>query len=96
LRGVLTGIGHSAEFFANVLQAQDLHALAGARVVAMEPAAVARVTRMPQAELLALIDNDPLLGQPVRQFASFAGMDILSDADLGRIGSWQPSASRRP
>jgi malonate decarboxylase beta subunit len=86
LHGLLAGVGHSAEFFANVLQATDLHALGDARVVAMEPAAVARVTRLPQADLQALIENDPLLGQPVRHFARFAGMDILSNADIARLG----------
>jgi malonate decarboxylase gamma subunit len=86
LCGLLAGVGHSAEFFANVLQAKELHALAGAQVVAMEPAAIARVTRLPQAELLALVENDPLLGQPVRHFASFAGMDVVPDADPNRFG----------
>ena len=86
LSGLLAGVGHSAEFFANVLQATKHYALADARVVAMEPAAVARVTRLPQAELAALIENDPLLGQPVRHFARFAGMEILPDADPGRLG----------
>ncbi len=82
LRGLLAGVGHSAEFFSHVLQASDVRALAGARVVAMEPAALARVTRLPEAELAALIEGDPLLGHPVRHFARWAGMDeILSDAN---------------
>ena len=87
LRGLLSGVGHSAEFFANVLQASELHALSDARVVAMEPAAVARVTRLPEAELLSLIENDPLLGQPVRHFARFAGMQIVPDADIERLAA---------
>jgi malonate decarboxylase beta subunit len=87
LRGLLAGVGHSAEFFAHVLQASERYALPDARVVAMEPAAIARVTHLPQAELLALIENDPLLGQPVRHFAGFAGMAIVPDADLDRIGA---------
>jgi len=86
LVGLLAGVGHSAEFFANVLQAPKLLALADARVVAMEPAAAAKVTRLPQAELLALIEDDPLLGQPVRHFARFAGLDIVPDADPRRLG----------
>ena len=85
LHGLLAGVGHSAELFANVLQATDLHALADARVVAMEPAAVARVTGLPQADLQALIENDPLLGQPVRHFARFAGMGILPNVDAVRL-----------
>jgi hypothetical protein len=72
LQGLLAGIGHSAEFFANVLQATKLHALTDARVVAMEPAAVARVTRLPQAELMALIENDALRGGPARSVTSRA------------------------
>jgi hypothetical protein len=68
-----------------VLQASELYALADARVVAMEPAAIARVTRLPQSELMALIEDDSVLGQPVRHFARFAGMDIIPEADLARL-----------
>ena len=75
LIGLLSGVGHSAEFFSHVLQASQVCALADARVVAMEPAAVARVTRLPQSELAALIESDALLGHPVRHFARWAGMD---------------------
>jgi biotin-independent malonate decarboxylase gamma subunit len=86
LRGLLSGVGHSAEFFSHVLQAQKIDALAGARVVAMEPAALARVTRLPQTDLAALIENDPLLGHPVRHFARWAGMaDLLPDANPARV-----------
>ena len=86
LRGLLTGIGHSAAFFANALQAQEVYALADARVVAMEPAAVARVTRLPESELAGMIENDPLLGQPVRHFARWGGIaEILPDADPDRL-----------
>ena len=86
LRGLLTGIGHSAAFFANALQAPEVYALAGARVVAMEPAAIARVTRLPEPELAALIENDPLLGQPVRHFARWGGIaEILPDANRDRL-----------
>ena len=84
--GLLSGVGHSAEFFANVLQAKELRALDDARVIAMEPAAIARVTRLPQAEVLALIEDDPLLGQPTRHFARLAGMETVPDSDPGRIG----------
>jgi hypothetical protein len=86
LRGLLTGIGHSAAFFANALQATEVYAVADARVVAMEPAAVARVTRLPESELATLIENDPLLGQPVRHFASWGGIaEILPDIDRDRL-----------
>jgi malonate decarboxylase beta subunit len=86
LRGLLTGVGHSAAFFANALQAQEVYALADARVVAMEPAAIARVTRLPEREIVALIENDPLLGQPVRHFARWGGIaEILPDADPDRL-----------
>ena len=86
LRGLLTGVGHSAEFFTHVLQAPEIGALASARVVAMEPAGIARVTRLPERELAALIENDALLGHPVRHFAKWAGIaDILPEADLARL-----------
>jgi hypothetical protein len=86
LRGLLTGVGHSAEFFTHVLQAPEIGVLANARVIAMEPAAIARVTRLPERELAALIENDALLGHPVRHFAQWAGIvDILPEADSGRL-----------
>ena len=86
LRGFLSGVGHSAEFFSHVLQAPQVCALAGARVVAMEPTALARVTRLPEAGLAALIENDPLLGHPVRHFARWAGeVEILPDANPDRL-----------
>jgi biotin-independent malonate decarboxylase gamma subunit len=86
LRGLLSGVGHSAEFFSHVLQAQKIDALADARVVAMELAALARVTRLPQTDLAALVENDPLLGHPVRHFARWAGMAaLLPDANPGRL-----------
>ncbi len=86
LRGLLTGVGHSAAFFANALQATEVYALTGARVVAMETAAVARVTRLPESELAALIEDDPLLGHPVRHFARWGGIaQILPDVDRERL-----------
>ena len=84
LVGLLAGIGHSAAFFANALQAPRLYALRGARVVAMEPSAVARVTGLPAGDL---IENDPLLGQPVRHFAAQGGVAaIIDDASLTALG----------
>jgi malonate decarboxylase beta subunit len=78
--GLLAGTGHSAAFFANALQAPELLALSGARVIAMEPSAIARVTGLPAA---ALIENDPLLGQPVRHLAALGGVDrIVDEADI--------------
>ncbi len=86
LRGLVTGVGHSAAFFANALQAPEVYALAGARIVAMEPVALARVTRLPESEIAALIENDPLLGHPVRHFAHWGGIaEILPDADPERF-----------
>jgi malonate decarboxylase beta subunit len=84
--GLLTDTGHSAAFFASALQATRVYALAGARVVAMEPAAIARVTRLDAARLAALIEDDPLLGQPVRHFAAWGGVaGILPDAGRDRL-----------
>jgi len=75
--GLLCGSGHSAAFFVNALQGSRLFAVADARVVAMEPAAIARVTGR---DVAALIDDDPLLGQPVRHFAALGGVDGVVDA----------------
>jgi malonate decarboxylase beta subunit len=80
LVGLLAGTGHSAAFFSNALQAERLYALASARVVAMEPAALARVTGLAAG---SLIEDDPLLGQPVRHFAAQGGITaIIDDATL--------------
>ncbi|HET9668631.1 MAG TPA: biotin-independent malonate decarboxylase subunit gamma [Casimicrobiaceae bacterium] len=84
LVGLLAGIGHSAAFFSNALQADRLYALSAARVVAMEPAAVARVTGIAAA---SLVEDDPLLGQPVRHFAAQGGVTaILEEATLDAMG----------
>jgi hypothetical protein len=77
--GLLAGTGHSAAFFANALQAPRLDALASARVVAMEPKAIARVTRLPADRIAALIDDDALVGHPVRCFAQWGGVTRVVD-----------------
>ena len=83
IAGALIGIGHSAAFFANALQADRLCAVAGARVIAMDPAAIARVTGV-NAE--RMIEHDPLMGQPVRHFAALGGVDaMLEHAAPSRI-----------
>lgn len=74
--GLLVGCGHSAAFFVNALQAATLDALRGARVEAMAPEAIARVTRLPAEALAALIEGDALLGQPVRHLAAQGGVDM--------------------
>ncbi|HSC22220.1 MAG TPA: biotin-independent malonate decarboxylase subunit gamma [Casimicrobiaceae bacterium] len=83
IEGLLAGVGHSAAFFVNALQASVLHALASSRVVAMEPSAIARVTGIDAADL---IENDPLLGQPIRHFAALGGATIVDDASLEALG----------
>jgi hypothetical protein len=83
IEGLLAGVGHSAAFFVNGLQAPVLYALASSRVIAMEPAAIGRVTGIAAA---ALIENDPLLGQPVRHFAALGGATIIEDASLEALG----------
>lgn len=86
LIGLLAGVGHGAAFFANTLQAPQVYALPDARVVAMDPAAIARVTGRDAAELAALIEDDPLVGQPVRHFAAWGGIaSILPDASRDRL-----------
>jgi biotin-independent malonate decarboxylase gamma subunit len=86
VRGALTGIGHSAAFFASALQADAVYALEEARVVAMEPAAIARVLGIPASQIDSLVEDDPLLGQPVRNFAQWGAIaDVLSDASALRV-----------
>ncbi|MEO8305774.1 MAG: biotin-independent malonate decarboxylase subunit gamma [Betaproteobacteria bacterium] len=86
VHGILTGIGHSAAFFATTLQAPHVDALASSRVVAMEPAAIARVLRRPESEIAALVETDAVIGQPVRHFASWGGIArILPDVDVESV-----------
>ena len=80
MEALLTGTGHSAAFFANALQADRVSALPGARVVAMEVPAMARVLRLDPAKLAALVEDDPLLGQPVRHFAALGGATIVGES----------------
>jgi len=81
VRGALTDIGHSAAFFATALQADEVYALESSRVVAMEPAAIARVLGLPAAQIDALVESDPLVGHPVRQFARWGAIaEIVPDA----------------
>jgi len=82
--GVVDGIGHSAAFFANALQADRLYALPGARIVAMEPQAIARVTGMDGSLLARAIDDDPLLGHLARHFAALGGLAMISAMDEAR------------
>jgi len=84
--GVLAGTGHSAAFFVNALQAPNVYALPQARVVAMEPAAIARVTGLDPAELMTLIEEDPALGHPVRHFGAWGGIKrIVPEMDRERL-----------
>ena len=84
LIGLITGVGHSAAFFSNALQASTLYALAPSRVVAMEPSAIVKVTGLPAGNL---IENDSLLGQPVRHFFAQGGVAaIVPDASLASLG----------
>jgi malonate decarboxylase gamma subunit MdcE len=84
--GVLTGTGRGAAFFANALQSLRVYATENARVVAMEPAAIAGVMRRDPAQLAALIEDDPLLGHPVRHFAAWGGIEeILPAAEAAAL-----------
>jgi biotin-independent malonate decarboxylase beta subunit len=81
--GLLAGCGHSAAFFVNALQAATLDALAFARIEAMAPEAIARVTRLPAAALAALIEDDALMGQPVRHLAALGGVARMHSTMTG-------------
>jgi malonate decarboxylase beta subunit len=90
LLGLLAGCGHSAAFFVNALQAATLDALASARIEAMAPDAIARVTRLPATALAALIEGDALMGQPVRHLETLGGVarthaNLTSAALLARV-----------
>ena len=88
--GVLTGVGHSAAFFVNALQADVRLALADARVVAMAPEAIRRVTGVSGDG-----DDDPMLGQPVRHLVAQGGIDaLIEDADPATILAAVRAASR--
>ena len=66
------------------MQASTLYALAPSRVVAMEPSAIVKVTGLPAGNL---IENDSLLGQPVRHFSAQGGVAaIVPDASLASLG----------
>jgi malonate decarboxylase beta subunit len=77
INALVTGTGHSAAFFANALQADRVEALPDARVVAMEVPAMARVLRLDPEKLAALVEDDPLLGHPVRHFAALSGVTVV-------------------
>ena len=74
--GLLAGLGHSAAFFVNALQADAVFALPASRVEAMSPGAIQRVTGVAACEL---IESDPLLGQPVRHLAALGGAQLTSN-----------------
>jgi malonate decarboxylase beta subunit len=79
--GALTDTGHSAAFFASALQADAVYALEQARVVAMEPAAIARVLAIPPSQIASLVEDDPLVGHPVRNFGRWGAIaETLPDA----------------
>ncbi len=78
LVGVLDGVGHSAAFFANALQADALFVAPQARVVAMPPAALARVIGVPVADVEARSADDPLLGHPARHLVALGAAQALA------------------
>jgi malonate decarboxylase beta subunit len=91
IEGRLVGVGHSAAFFANALQADRVAALPSARVVAMDPPAMARVLRIDPERLAALVEDDPLLGHPVRHFAALGGATIVAPSTEGRRIETRPT-----
>ncbi|MBI3146969.1 MAG: hypothetical protein HYZ17_00425 [Betaproteobacteria bacterium] len=72
--GLLTGCGISAAFFANALQAEALLALPEARVKLMEARAMERVTGLSRREIEALLENDPVFGQPARHLRTWKAL----------------------
>lgn len=84
LFGLLVGVGHSAAFFVNALQASVLDAVRDARVEAMSANAIARVLHIPANELATLIEDDPMLGQPVRHLQALGGVAHVHDTLTSR------------
>jgi len=86
--GLLTGNGRGAAFFADGLQGAKVFALPAARVTAMEPSAIARVTGLDAVRLRELTDDDPLVGTPARHFAAWGGIDAtLPDLAPARLAA---------
>ncbi len=86
--GLLTGNGRGAAFFANGLQGTKVFALPSARVTAMEPSAIARVTGLDAVRLRELTDDDPLVGTPARHFAAWGGIEaMLPDLAAARLAA---------
>jgi malonate decarboxylase beta subunit len=82
--GVVDGVGHSAAFFANALQADRLYASRRSRIVAMEPPALARITGMDPRILARAIEDDPQLGHPARHFAALGGLELVDAVNDAR------------
>ncbi|MBS0321802.1 MAG: hypothetical protein JSR18_14760 [Proteobacteria bacterium] len=82
LAGVVDGTGHSAAFFANALQADELYVAPTARVVAMEPAALARVIGVPAATVEARTADDPLLGHAAQHLVTLGAAHALPASGL--------------
>lgn len=82
--GVVDGVGHSAAFFANALQADRLYASRRSRIVAMEPPALARITGMDPRVLARAIEDDPQLGHPARHFAALGGLELVDAVNDAR------------
>ena len=72
--GLLLGTGVSAAFFVNALQADELYALPQARVRLMDARAMERVTGLRQADIETLLEDDPVLGQPVRHLRAWKAL----------------------
>jgi len=77
--GFLAGNGQGAAFFANALQAPALVARRDARVVAMAPSAIARVTGLDAKALAERIEDDALVGHPARHLARCGGVTAWVD-----------------
>jgi len=84
--GVLAGTGQGAAFFANALQSSRVYATESARVVAMEPSAIAGVLRRDPAQVTGLIEDDAVLGHPVRHFSAWGGIEEILPA--ANAASW--------
>ncbi len=86
--GVVAGLAHSAAFFVNALQAPTLYVVRGARLEVMGRAALARISKLPVAEVERLVAIDPILGESARHLLTLgAAAAELERADVPDIAA---------
>lgn len=84
--GLVAGVAASGGFLSTGMLADSLYALPSGEPKVMDPAAMARVTRIPPAELETLRQTSPLFSPRIELFAQLGGVVGVWDGDLaGRL-----------